>query len=392
MDIKDLIDQLSKKYSNYLKNKFAGHPFTPIPLRGVRKYPEEVIAFFKALDDFNAYNKEKIGKGWTIDWREVKKFGRQYWPSAITVDTEGDFLFLIGKKSSTEKILRRFDQLMQWQPSLQQLFEKYPDLIEKHEPLWDKLMPTLDYLLQHSVKGKLIRDISIPADTKFLERNQKILLQLLKCIDPERGDPTAKTLEEFLELGSLPDFWKMYWLDEQMAQNYTNGEMRLSKELDWLRNIRWENQEIWLVENLKSLYDCPPRKNALAIFSRGFDLHRLKGIHTFQQARLYYWGDLDEHGFIMLSQMRELYPQVQSVFMDINTLQLHIEHLHHVPFVGKERPRRLTPAEWEAFDFLEENNGRIEQERIRGDYLIQYIGGKDLGGADPGGSRYSNFT
>jgi hypothetical protein len=234
-------------------------------------------------------------------------------------------------------------------------------------------MPALDYLLQNNVQGKLIREISIPADTKFLEKNERILLQLLKFLSPERGHPEAKTLQEYLELGDFPNIRSMCWMDQQMAEKYTGSTIHFALNLSEWSKLTWEIDEVLLVENLTSLYSLPPRKKALAIFSKGFDLHRLKDIPSLHQARLYYWGDLDEHGYIMLSRMRELYPKVQSVLMDMHTLQQHIQHLHHIPFEGKERPRQLTKAEQEVYDFLEQNNGRIEQERIRYDYLIQYI-------------------
>lgn len=391
MDIKYFIEQLTKKYPIYLKNKFAGYPFTPIPLRGVRSYPKDPVVFSAAASGFRKYEKSDKTYGWTIEWRTIEFLGRQRWPSAITVDTEEDYLFLIGKKSSTKKILSRFDQLMQWQPCLQPLFEKNPDLVESNESLWDKLIPTIDFLLQNNVKGKLIREISVPVDTKFMESKQKLLFQLLKSIAPERGHPDAKTLEEYLELGSFPTIRLMKWLDSEMAKKYTWNITHFALNLtEWSRQT-WDVDEIWLIENKTSFNKFPPRKKALAIFAEGFHLHMLKEMPSLQQARLYYWGDLDEHGFIMLSRMRGLYPQVKSAFMDLHTIHQHIEHMHQVPVEGKERPQYLTPAEWEAFDFLEENNGRIEQERIRGDYLIHYLESIDPGGTDTGDQGYSNF-
>lgn len=392
MDNNDQIEQLRKKYKAFLKRKIAGYAYEPIALRGVRNLPKDHDDFFAKMALYNKYDKAASGKGWTINWRTIQFLGRQKWPSAITVDTEEDYLFLIGKKSSTEKNFRRFDQLMQWQPALRTLFEKYPDLIETNESLWDKLIPTLNYLLQNNVQGKLIREISVPVDTKFLEDNQKILLKLLKCIAPERGHPDAKTLEEYLQLGSFPTIRLMKWLDSEMAEKYTSNITHFALNLtEWSRQT-WEIDEIWLIENKTSFKIFPPRKKALAIFAEGFRLHMLKEMSSLLKARLYYWGDLDEHGFIMLSRMRGLYPQVQSVFMDMHTVQQHVEHMHPIPFKGKEQPGLLTAAEKEAFEFLKENNGRIEQERIQADYLIQYLRSIDPGGDNLGDRGYSNFT
>ncbi|NOR71388.1 MAG: hypothetical protein GQ532_17115, partial [Methylomarinum sp.] len=34
-----------------------------------------------------------------------------------------------------------------------------------------------------------------------------------------------------------------------------------------------------------------------------------------------YWGDLDTHGFAILSRLRHYYPQVKSILMDEKTLE-----------------------------------------------------------------------
>jgi hypothetical protein len=373
MDSAEYIEQLRKKYTSFLKRKVGGYPFEPIALKKVRNIPADHQQFITQTAVFNKFNKETTGKGWTIEWRKTKRLGRQKWPTSITVDTEDDYLFLIGKKAATEKLFKRFDQLIQWKPELRSFFEAHPTYIETYEPLWDELIGTINYLLQHDVQGKLIREISIPADTKFLEKNERILLRLLKFLAPERGDPKAQTLKEYLELGAFPHIRSMRWLDPLLAEKYTGNVRDFALNLHEWGNLHWEIDEIWLVENLTSLYILPYRKNALAIFSKGFDLHRLKEIQSLQNARLYYWGDLDEHGFILLSQMREHYPEVQSVLMDIHTLEQHIQMLQTVPFEKKQLPRRLTNPEQDTYDFLEERNGRIEQERIRYDCLLQYI-------------------
>ena len=84
--------------------------------------------------------------------------------------------------------------------------------------------------------------------------------------------------------------------------------------------------------------------------------------------RLYYWGDIDTHGFAMLDQIRHYFPHTRSLLMDLRTL------MDHRPLWGKEQAPLnrdlpyLNPAEAAVYDGLRQNRWapalRLEQERV----------------------------
>lgn len=129
------------------------------------------------------------------------------------------------------------------------------------------------------------------------------------------------------------------------------------------------------MENETNLYLIPERKNAIAIFSKGKATHSLKDVPLLVKAKLFYWGDLDEEGYKMLNAMHGYYPNnLQSVFMDEATL------LQHAGEMGKQDAayktislEHLTREEQAAFNILKYHNGRLEQERIRQDYVAEGI-------------------
>lgn len=144
----------------------------------------------------------------------------------------------------------------------------------------------------------------------------------------------------------------------------------------------WNVAEIWLVENETNLYLLPRRKEALAVFSRGYAMEGLKEIPLFRQTRLFYWGDLDEDGFIMLNRMRWHYPKLKSVFMGESTLINHAAEFDRQPANYKTAANSLdllTPTEKAAFNILKHHNGRLEQERIRQDYIWKKLSRSELG-------------
>ena len=106
------------------------------------------------------------------------------------------------------------------------------------------------------------------------------------------------------------------------------------------------------------------------MFGRGMAVELLRDISIFRNIRLLYWGDLDEEGFAMLARMRSHYPHVRSFCMDEDTLRLHQNEIQQQNKAYKLKPvQGLTDDEATAFDLLRQRKGRLEQERIRMDYV-----------------------
>jgi hypothetical protein len=85
--------------------------------------------------------------------------------------------------------------------------------------------------------------------------------------------------------------------------------------------------------------------------------------------KIYYWGDLDTHGFRILDQFRSLFPQTKSFLMDAQTLKD-----HSISWGEEGKPTTgelyyLTETEKDLYNNLRFNaiqkNLRLEQEFIR---------------------------
>src|SRR5262249_37868351 len=86
------------------------------------------------------------------------------------------------------------------------------------------------------------------------------------------------------------------------------------------------------------------------------------------EREVYYWGDLDTHGFAMLDRLRVSFPATRSLLMNRATLLAHqplwgTEEAQHIAALG-----RLTPDEAALYaDLRYDRLGRsvrLEQERI----------------------------
>lgn len=106
----------------------------------------------------------------------------------------------------------------------------------------------------------------------------------------------------------------------------------------------------------------------IAIFGSGYSVSNLKNVNWFKNLELLYWGDIDVHGFEILSQFRGYFPHTQSRLMDKQTFDRFFENdLGTVSNITSKL--NLTHSEQELYTILKLNNWRLEQEKIPFNYV-----------------------
>lgn len=368
--------QLLRCYKTYLRGSISGSSFNTIVLRGEKNKPGTTVELHKTISLFQQNEKTEHRKGWTIQWEEwnSKRFGKQKWASKIVVDTEEDYIYLLKKEQEVDAFKKQVQTLLKWQPGIQSFLKESPARVLELKSVWNDIQQVVDYLLVNDVSNHYIRSIPVSVHTKFIEAYKSLITSLLKIIHPEKYNGAITNLEQLLSLNLKPHLYPIRWLDKSLSAKYMHGMEVTGVTVDWLKEISWNIHEVWLIENETNLYLIPERKNAIAIFSKGYATHKVKEIPFLQHAKLYYWGDLDEDGYKMLSSMRDFYPSITSVFMDEATL------LQHANELGRQEAKYrtislplLTEKEQAAFNILKHHNGRLEQERIRQDYMMQQL-------------------
>lgn len=133
-------------------------------------------------------------------------------------------------------------------------------------------------------------------------------------------------------------------------------------------SLRLHPDAVLIVENKEPALAWRDVTGLVIIHSLGNHLDVLDGLPWIPRDRCWYWGDLDRHGFTLLSRARAMLPQLLSILMtpsDIETYQaLGVEE----DLDRYDQPVfTLTPAEASALARLQLSEGkylRIEQERI----------------------------
>ncbi|MBS1605439.1 MAG: hypothetical protein JST42_22435, partial [Bacteroidetes bacterium] len=263
--------------------------------------------------------------------------------------------------------------LMSWNNGIIRWLLDHPLDVLKYSGDWKGIMAVVDFFLAEDASPYYIRNLPVPVHTKFVDKHASLILSILQLLDPEKFPPEVKNLEAAAGLRKKPHLYPIRWLDAMLAKNCTAGLEVLALPFSTLQNAAWKVEELWVVENETNLYLLPERKNALAVFAKGYALHRLKDIPFFSAARIFYWGDLDEDGYIMLEQFRRYYPHTTSLLMDEKTVLDHIEQIESIHYRYCRPSLQLHPSELAGYHLLLNKQGRIEQEKLQMVYVQRRI-------------------
>ena len=368
------------------------YPFLSASVDGDFFFPKEVrfakVKSSWARDRFNELHvglrnlrqgsKEVQGAGYTVVWQEVanRSVGKNEFPGRITIDSKEDFLCLLDEDyrrmfvqfESEISIIRTFSsELLQWVRS-------NPQKVCNHAGEWSSLLMVCDHFMHtHSRNQYYIRELPIEVHTKFIEQHKGILNELLTLLLPDFliDDSYTGTKEHHFE--------RRYGLkyDETLVR-YRSLEAQATGVSDF--SIRYTDfakheipsRRVIITENKMNFLTLPNLENTLSIWGGGFNLHILKHATWLKNRHIYYWGDIDAHGFWMLAQFREYYPTVTSLMMDWETFR-RFEYGAEGKPINQVNVNNLTDEEYSLYDHVKENNYRLEQEKIPYDWAVKHV-------------------
>ena len=307
-----------------------------------------------------------------------KALGKQILPTTVTFKNLNEYLESIDKLQEYKTFIMIYENIINYYPKLKELFYKKPFLILEYKDIWDKLLLVVDFFINNSHPNVYIRELSIKdIDTKFIENHKKIIDTLLSCI------------KETTPLNSLSNyaFEKKYHLKYPLAtvrfrildsKLYIHGLSDISATSKEFATLKIECKKVFIVENKITFLSFFDMENSIIIFGGGYGLSALKECKWLQEKELYYWGDIDEDGFAILSQIRGYFPKIRSIFMDEKTIEKfkHLKVKHNVKKSNRILDN-LTKDENEVYKKLQNDfygkNFRLEQERIPFDYIKKFL-------------------
>ena len=318
--------------------------------------------------------------------REVnhRVYSKNSVPSEVWVDTVDDAMAILGKK----KEAKRFSELIAYtkteQPSLITWLAKKPLQALSMANEWQQILQVVNWVSTNPRPGIYTRQVDIPGlDTKFIEKHREILSECLDLVlQRESIDESATGLQGFAQRYGFKEKTKhirIRFLDPSCFLSGTTGdEEDIYLDLKSFATLRTTVRQVFITENEINFLSLPNIPGSMAIFGAGYGFDTITEAHWLNNCKIYYWGDVDTHGFAILSDLRSHFPQTESIMMDEKTLLEHFEFKVEEQNQNKAKSLPyLTRAEDALYTKLKENefahHFRLEQERIPWNYATKRI-------------------
>ncbi len=368
----DIRDRVRRDWNNgrILAAMLGGEPVFPlrIPLnkpdsQALSEHFEQARQWISGLT---------VERGFQLEWREFnhRQLGRNRIPVAAIVESEQDGLVLIGKQRDATRFRTLAATISEAYPALVPWLKKRPLTVLDQAGNWPRFLAVLGWVAAHPRAGVYLRQIDVAGvNTKFIERHRSLLAEMLDIVlVPEAIDTQftgASGFERRYGFKSKPVQIRFRFLDQGLR---IHGLSDLAVTSDEFALLALPVKRVFITENEINFLAFPDVPGSLVLFGAGYGFDHLAQAEWLQSQEIFYWGDIDTHGYAILDQLRGKFPEAHSFLMDRATL------LEHKDFWGsEERPTsrelaNLQSDESALYDDL--RSGRIapglrlEQERI----------------------------
>lgn len=322
---------------------------------------------------------------WRIVYREFRHrvLGACAVPDEVWLDTLDDALDLLGKHKGHQRFIHLVQHTREQQPTLLAWLEKRPLQALGLAQEWPRLLAVVAWLQVHPRPGIYLRQVDVPGvDSKFIEAHRGVLAELLDLALPLEAIDTSSTgVGQFCQRYGFQDkplrirfrlldasvvVWASGVLPTGAAQDITLAQADFAC-------LALPVQRVFFTENEVNFLAFPPLAGGMVIFGAGYGFEVLADARWLHGCRLFYWGDIDTHGFAILDQLRARLPQAQSLLMDRATLMAHQAQWGDEPQPLQRELSRLTADEAALFKDLRNDRlrshpayagVRLEQERV----------------------------
>ena len=370
-----ILKRAQSKYRDVLRAWLAGEDFAPQEY-AVGALSKQLTERRQQIEALRQQSKASLGTGYELVWETVhsRTLGTQTLPRRVMIASLDDYLGLLRKRSEFHHFVADVQQIRQAFPQLEAWMQARPHAIIEYHGTWDDLLLVCAYFVQHPRPEVYIRELPIAVHTKFIEAHQAILSELFDTLLPETAiNQQQSTFNGRFGLKDKPTLVRMRTLDAQFERQYTLKIADLQLPLEQLHHVLSEHLKpsyVVIVENLINFLTLPAIPDAVSIFGQGFAVHLLHQIQWLQQCHILYWGDLDVHGFEILSDLRGLFPHTRSVMMDQQTLDTFQAYIKSGVQSRTTRFDHLSAAERQVAHTLVEHHWRLEQEHIPHAYAL----------------------
>ena len=374
-------------YNDFLIASIQEFSFFPKDVRFGKIKPSNTLKDFskiqKEIENLHQKSKDAVGYGYQVEFikRKDQKIGEQFFPGRIYFETKNDYLKFIRKEKEYEKFIRVTNRIVSEIPELMVWIIKHPQKVIDNFEKMDDLLKVCKFFINNPKPCLYIRELPLDISTKFIEENKATIRMLLDILIEEHINKDENNFEKRFNLKYDEKLIRIRILDDQLAQKLFFGVNDLSIPHNQFVSLNVPCKKVFVLENLTNFSNIfnfltlPNLTDSIAIFGKGFQIGLLKNAHWLSDKQIIYWGDIDAHGFQILSQIRGYFPKTCSCMMDFETFN----EFEDLSITGIDTTvtelAHLTPDEHQLFTQLLERNerNRLEQEKIPHPYAMKKI-------------------
>jgi len=364
-----------------LRAGLTGTPEFPWPIPFRKPSAEDWLHRFAALrlavETLEASAKATTGAGYSLTMKEIahQKLGRLRVPEAIAFGSAEDVAAAAGEAATLRRFQALAAELRAREPRLAAWMARQPFALLEHEAALPRLLAVVAHLQESPRPGRFARELGIAGvDSKFVEMHRTLLNEWLDCLLPaEHVDGDVRGLADYgferrYGLRHEEPLLRFRWLDQ--ARSLAGSLADLTVPLSQFATYAPACARVFVTENKISFLTLPDCRDSLVIFGEGYAIDRLASVSWLANQPLLYWGDIDTHGFAILSRLRGYWPHTRALLMDRNTLLSHRDLWTEEPQGRRclhELPG-LEPDEAALYEDLRADvmgsHVRLEQERV----------------------------
>lgn len=294
-------------------------------------------------------------------------------PSEVWIDSLDDALAMLGKRSEAARFSALLDATRQRQPLLLSWLAKRPLKALELAGHWSLLLDIVEWMQPHPRLGIYLRQVDIPGvHSKFIEAHRGVLTELFDISLPQGYiAPEASGAGQFaVRYGfrDKPARIRFRVLDPSKSPLPGGGMHDITLDSHSFAKLPAFAIRVFITENETNFLAFPALADSLVIFGSGYGWDSLSHVRWLSDCLIYYWGDIDTHGFAILNQLRSRFDHVESFIMDRDTLMVHESLWGNEKDQALQDLPLLTTDEQGLFDDLRDNrirkNLRLEQEFI----------------------------
>lgn len=310
----EILDAALRRWPAVLRSEAVEKNLFPLRIPFGRPRPTADFAVLRSEIESLAAARPK----WRIDWEEIetRKWGKQRWPLRIGFDSAEDLAESLGRSSELRSFRTALQEARQRCPALEPWLVEKAHRMPYYLPIWSGLVAVCAYFDAHPRPHCYSRQVPVPVGTKFIEEHEGVLREMLDVVLGDRVNAAAEIFADRFYLLVEPAQIRFRFLDPELRERVSWPVPDCSIPAPSFVQLQWNITRIIIVENRNVFICLPDVPDTLAIFGSGKGASLLPDCHWMKSSEIVYWGDCDEAGYGILSNLRRSFPQVQSLLMD----------------------------------------------------------------------------